>query len=167
MNQSSIPQRLKRVKAILPSTFRGKSGDSDGATDIPSQVTVKSYPGTCHRILRVYLGHPWDNYDYIRHIDHVMLARDTTSCFKLVNIRQCSASNELERQLQIISTIQHPNLAAIYDVYCDDEEAFLITENLDISISQLDFQTFEPKEWEIATVLAEVLTRLYYQRLSG
>ena len=156
MNQSSIPQRLKRLKAILPITFQGKPGETDGTTNIPSQVTVPFYPGTCHRILRVYLGNPWDNYEYIRHIDHVMLARDTSSCFKLVNIRQYSAFEELEQKLRIISTIQHPNLATIYDAYHDDEETFLITENLDMSISQLDFQKFEPKEWEIATVISEV-----------
>ena len=156
MNQSSIPKRLKRLKAILPIASQGRPGETGGTTDTPSQVTVPFFAGTCHRILRVYLGNPWDNYEYIRHIDHVMLARDTSSCFNLVNIRHFSAFEEVEQKLRIISTMKHPNLAAIYDAYHDDEETFLITENLDISFSHLDFQKFEPKEWEIATVIAEV-----------
>lgn len=95
-----------------------------------------------------------------------MLARHRSSYFKLVNIRQYSASNVLE-QVRIISTIQHPNLATVYNVYCDDENAFLITENLDISISQLGFHKFELEEWEIATVIAEVLAYLRHKKIFG
>jgi hypothetical protein len=156
MNQSGVPRRLKRVKAILPTAFKGRSGETDDANDVPSQTTEPAFTGTCHRILRVFLGDPWDNYEYIRHIDQVILARDISSYFKLVNIRQYSTSKLLEQQVKIISAMQHPNLATIYNIYCDSDKAFLITENLDISISHLDFQSCELEEWEIATVIAEV-----------
>ena len=155
------------MKAILPTGLLGRpEEESKAGRDVLSQTTGLTFSGTCDRILRVFLGDPWNDYEYIHYIDQVMLARDISSYFKLVNIRQYPTSNILE-QVRIISTIQHPNLATVYDVYCDNEEAnaFVITENLGISISQLDFQKFELEEWEIATIIAEVLAHLWRKKL--
>ena len=118
---------------MLPTALQGRP-ESKAGNNVPSQVTGPASSGTCHRILRVFLGDPWGDYEYIRHISQVMLARDLSSYFRLVNIRQYSTSNVLE-QVKIISTVQHPNLATVYNVYCDNEKSFLITENLSISIS--------------------------------
>ena len=50
----------------------------------------------------------------------------------------------------------HPNVASIYGAYCYDDKTLLVTEHLDISLAQLDFQSHELEEWEIATIVAEV-----------
>jgi hypothetical protein len=60
------------------------------------------------------------------------------------------------RILQRLSDVQHPNIADIYDVYCHEDKLFTATEYLELSLSELDFQTFELEEWEIATIIAEV-----------
>jgi hypothetical protein len=49
-----------------------------------------------------------------------------------------------------------PNIAIVYDLYCDDDKVFQVTEHLDISLSQLEFQKCELEEWEMATIIAEV-----------
>jgi hypothetical protein len=80
MSQSLKPRRLKRIKAILPSLLKPANGDH-------SRTTEAATPGTFRRILRILLRDPWDDYDYIGHLDQVILARHKASYFKLVNIR--------------------------------------------------------------------------------
>jgi serine/threonine protein kinase len=160
MSQSLKPRRLKRIKAILPSSSKSADG-------VHSRTTETATPGTFRRILRILLGDPWDDYDYIGHLDQVVLARHKASYFKLVNIRQFYCLNALEhalQQSQILSSIQHPNIASIYDVYCCDDSTFLVTEHLNICISQLELQKYDLEEWEIATIIAEVLT-VYYMKM--
>jgi hypothetical protein len=90
-----------------------------------------------------------------------MVARRKASYFKLANIRQCHSSDVLDEQPRLLSSIQHPNIATVYDLYCDDDKIFLVTEHLHISISQLDFQKYELEEWEMATIMAEVQATSY------
>jgi hypothetical protein len=150
-------QRLKRTKAGFPISLQSHSGNvSEAARNVPSQAGELVSPKNYQRMLRILLRDPWEDYDYIRHVDQIVLASHKSSHFKLVNIRQYSTSNVIE-QSRILSTIYHPNLAAIYDIYYDDDQAFLITEHLDISISELQLQRYELAEWEIATIIAEVL----------
>lgn len=156
MSQSTIPQRLKRVKAIIPISRQNRSGkESKTTNDFHPRNKKPAIPTKVDRMLRILLGNPWDDYDYIRHLGQIMLARRKISYFKLVNIQQCHSFKVLEHS-QVLSSIQHPNVAAIYDVYCNQGESFLVTEHLDISISQLKFQRYELEEWEIATILLEV-----------
>ncbi|PVH71742.1 hypothetical protein DL98DRAFT_364479, partial [Cadophora sp. DSE1049] len=112
-------------------------------------------------ILRVLLGDPWNDYDFVRHLDQVMLASNKYSYFEIVNIQKYSTPNILE-QSRILASIYHPNISNIHSIYCDDGEMFLITENLEISISQLQFETHEPAGWEIATIVTEVLKGVAY-----
>lgn len=86
-------------------------------------------------MLRILLGDPWDDYDYIWHLDQGVLASRKVLYFELVNIQQCYSFNILIHS-RILPTIHHPNVAAIYNVYChDDKTSFLVIEHLDISIS--------------------------------
>ncbi|KAH8799383.1 hypothetical protein F5884DRAFT_758410 [Xylogone sp. PMI_703] len=155
MSQFGIPHRLKRIKAKLPMTLRDSSEEVTKSSTDSRSGTVAVTPGTTHRFLRILLGQPWDDYDYIHHLGQEILASRKASYFKLVNIRQCQSSHVLE-QRQILSSIQHPNIAAVYDVYCNNDETFLVMEHLGISLSQLEFQKYELEEWEIATITAEV-----------
>ncbi|KAH8790899.1 hypothetical protein F5882DRAFT_291690, partial [Hyaloscypha sp. PMI_1271] len=58
--------------------------------------------------------------------------------------------------------IQYPNIATLYNIYCDDNRIFLITEHLEVSFAQLKFQEYELEERAIATILAEVLKGVAY-----
>ncbi|KFY03198.1 hypothetical protein V490_00250, partial [Pseudogymnoascus sp. VKM F-3557] len=50
----------------------------------------------------------------------------------------------------------------IYGVYSYIGKLLVVTEHLDISLAHLDFQSYETEEWEIATIVAEVLKGLTY-----
>ena len=163
MSQSTIPQRLKRAKARIPISLQGRSGGASKTTnDIYSSTLEPAPPRTVNRMLRILLRDPWDDYDYIWYLDQDMLASRKAAYFELVNIQQCHSFNVLQHS-RILPTIHHPNVATIYDVYCHDNKTFLITEHLDISISQLEIQNCELEEWEIATIIAEVPTICYME----
>ena len=156
MSQSAIPRRLKRIKARFPiSPQNGLEETSKSSSSVHSRTREPATHENVHRMLRILLGHPWDDYDFIRNLGHDILARRKVSYFKLVDIRQCHSSETVAR---ILSGIQHPNIATVYDLYCDGDIIFLVTEHLDISISQLEFQKHELEEWEIATIITEVST---------
>ncbi|KAH6701252.1 hypothetical protein BKA61DRAFT_495517, partial [Leptodontidium sp. MPI-SDFR-AT-0119] len=53
--------------------------------------------------------------------------------------------------------IKYPNIAAIEEIYCYNDRIFLVIEHLGVSFAQLEFQKYELKEREIATILTEVL----------
>ncbi|KIM93201.1 hypothetical protein OIDMADRAFT_94479, partial [Oidiodendron maius Zn] len=107
-------------------------------------------------ILRILLRDPWEDYDYIMHLDQGILAVHRGSSFKIVSIQQFHCA-EILQQTRMFSSIQHPNIASIYDIYCHDENHFLIMEHLSVRISHLDIQNHELEEWEIATIILEVL----------
>jgi len=104
-------------------------------------------------MLRILLGNPWDDYTYVGCQGQDTIARKNSSYFKLVNIQSCTIS---DHQSRLLFNIQHPNIANIYDLYCDGNVAFCITEFFELSLPQLDVQKYELEEWEMATIIAEV-----------
>jgi hypothetical protein len=162
MNQSAIPHRLKRIKTRFPILQVRSEEPPKSSTGVHSRSAELVRPERVHRMLRILLGDPWDDYDYICYLGQDMIARRKASYFKLVNIRQCHSPDVLEKS-RLLSSIQHPNIATVYDLYCDDDKIFLVTEHLHISISQLEFQKYELEEWEIATIIAEVQATSSYK----
>ena len=145
--KSATPHLLRRSKARIPVTPYESRKEP--------LVSIKMERGG-GRILRVFLGNPWNNYVSIRHIRHNIIARQKGSYFKLMNIRQTHRENVL-RQSCLVSSLEHPNIATVYAVYCAGEKAFVVTEHLDICITQLGLQKYEIEEWEVATILLEVI----------
>jgi hypothetical protein len=108
--------------------------------------------------LRVWLKSPWDDYSLATPpsmYEESPIAYHKRRYFQKATIRTFPSPGSL-RILQRLSDVQHPNIADIYDVYCHDDKLFTATEYLELSLSELDFQTFELEEWEIATIIAEV-----------
>jgi len=163
MSQSTIPHRLKKIKTKFPSLPSRSEESTKSSTGVHSRSTELVPPETVRRILRIFLRDPWDDYDYVRYLRKDIVARRKVSYFKLVNIRQYHSSDVLDEQPHLLSSIQHPNIATVYDLYCDDDKIFLVTEHLHISISQLEFQKYELEEWEIATIIAEVQATSSYK----
>ena len=149
MNQAPQPHRLKRVKTVLPSSLKS-------VEEIKSPSIELIPPVAFRRILRILLKSPWDDYDNFRQLDQVALAWHKSLYFRLVDVRKFDCDDVLQ-QFQAFSKIQHPNVASIHDTYCYDEQFFLITEHLEVSMSQLDIGNHKLQEWEIATIILEVL----------
>ena len=141
--------RMQRVKAVFPGSSRSSQGVH--LETVPPRTT-KAFK----RILRILLRSPWEDYDYVMHLDQGILAINKGSCFKIVTIQQFQCA-ELLQQTRMLSSIQHPNVASIHDVYCHDDDHFLIMEYLSVRISHLDIQKHELEEWEIATIISEVV----------
>jgi hypothetical protein len=141
------------MRAMFPISLPDHLEETSKSRDTHSKRAEPASSGTVHRMLRILLGDPWHDYDCLHYHGQDMVATRKTSYFKLVNIRQCCSSDE---QSRLLSSIQSPNIATIYDLYCDGDKTFLVTEHLDISLCQLGVQKYELEEWEMATIIAEV-----------
>jgi serine/threonine protein kinase len=60
------------------------------------------------------------------------------------------------QMLELLAQVQHPNIADILDVYFYDGQLCIVSEYLDVSLLDLEFNRLAPEEWEIATIVAEV-----------
>ncbi|KAH8674848.1 hypothetical protein BGZ60DRAFT_372764, partial [Tricladium varicosporioides] len=58
--------------------------------------------------------------------------------------------------------VQHPNIADILDVYFYDGKLCIVSEYLEVSLLDLEFKRLAPEEWEIATIIAEVIKAMTY-----
>jgi serine/threonine protein kinase len=112
-----------------------------------------SMPGT---LLRLWLRPPWDDYISVCSPNgETSIACRRGSYFQRAFIREFPSLGGLEL-LQSLSTIQHPNIASIYDVYCAENKIFTATEYMELSLTDLQFHSFPFQEWEIATIIFEV-----------
>ncbi|KAG9240849.1 hypothetical protein BJ878DRAFT_263822 [Calycina marina] len=57
---------------------------------------------------------------------------------------------------------QHPNIADILDVYFQDGNLCIVGEHLELSLFDLGFKRLVPEEWEVATIIAEVIKAMTY-----
>ncbi|KAH7370308.1 hypothetical protein BKA65DRAFT_386846 [Rhexocercosporidium sp. MPI-PUGE-AT-0058] len=149
-----VLRHLRRVQALL-------GHPSDDTNETPPSPTDTATPEKVRRVLKILLKDPWDDYSYVRHIGQTILTLRKASSFQLANIREVSPF-EILGDPPILPHIKHPNIAAIEEIYCYDDRIFLVTEHLDVSFAQLQFQKYDLKEREIATILTEVLKGLAY-----
>lgn len=138
---------ISRLKRALPGSAKSIEGIHS--------ATIQQKPQTIKAIVRILLRNPRDDYYYARHTDRGFLAVRKSSFFKIVSIQQFNC-DDIILQARILSHIQHPNVASAYDVYCYEEENFLVMDYLSLPISQLETQEHELEEWEIATIVSEV-----------
>lgn len=148
MNHISPPHPLKRAKAALPGPPRLIEALKTSAQEPERPISFR-------RVLQIFLKSPWDDYDSFPLLDQGILAKHKSLYFKVVNITPFDCDDGLE-QIQNLSRIQHPNVASIHGVYCYDGQFSLITEHLEVSMSQLDVGNYHLQEWEIATIIFEV-----------
>ena len=150
-------QGLRRTKAtrVLKEPASGSNNANPDAS--LARVTIIG-TGTTRRLLRVWLRSPWKDYYFIRRVyapDQGILGHHKSSYFNLAIIRDFPTSGTYQT-LHALNDIQHPNIASIYDVYCYNNRLSIAAEHLDVSLTELDFQSFALEEWEIATIIAEV-----------
>jgi hypothetical protein len=147
---------MKSVKVVL-------SGSLKLSQEVSSEIVPSKTTKTVKRFLRVLLRNPWDDYDHVMHLDQGILAIRKGSSFKIVSVQQFECP-EILQQTRMFASIQHPNVASIYDVYCHEEKQFMITEHLCVRISHLQIQEHELEEWEIATIISEVGAICHWQQ---
>ncbi|KAH6714605.1 hypothetical protein BKA61DRAFT_481472, partial [Leptodontidium sp. MPI-SDFR-AT-0119] len=58
--------------------------------------------------------------------------------------------------------IKHLNIATTEDIYYYNNRIFVVTEHLNVSFAQLEFQKYDLEEREIATILTKVLKGVTY-----
>lgn len=154
-----VLRHLRRVQG-----FWGRP--SDDTDEAPSSSTDSGTSQKVRRVLRVLLKNPWDDYSYIRHIGQTTVTLRKASSFQLADIREVSPFEVLGGP-PVLPQIKHPNIATIEEIYCYDDRIFLVMEHLDVSFTQLEFQKYDLKEREIATILTEVPDTLTQSQCNG
>ncbi|KFY50754.1 hypothetical protein V495_00102 [Pseudogymnoascus sp. VKM F-4514 (FW-929)] len=167
-----LPQHLREMKALTSNFFQSHPKkvkrnatmnracvDETTLTQPATMFTIKGHrisdSPTCKNL------HQQTSYEYIRQSDQVTIVRQRSSYFRLANMQESPAAN-IVQQSQVLARVSHPNIASIYGVYSYIDKLLVVTEHLDISLAQLDFQSYKTEEWEIATIVAEVLKGLTY-----
>ncbi|KFY26010.1 hypothetical protein V491_01503 [Pseudogymnoascus sp. VKM F-3775] len=156
-----MPQPLRKMKTLTSKFFQSHLQRAKEDTAVDSACASRTAPTQLAKIFTIKFESPWVEYEYIRQSDEVTVVRQRSSYFKLANMQEFPATNSIQ-QSQLLATVSHPNIASIYGVYSYIDKLLVVTEHLDISLAQLDFQSDEIEEWEIATIVAEVLKGLTY-----
>jgi hypothetical protein len=156
---------LKNIKAILggfPEEHYTQYREAKSKSALPSKEAPTA--GKVKKLLRVWSKSPWDDYTHVAYLYSSQQARlvcQKESYFDLAVMReQPSGPNDLT-SFRILSRIHHANIAKTYDVFFDEGMTSVITEHLDLSLVQIDFEKYQLEEWEIATIIVQVESRLY------
>ena len=128
--------------------------DYQGNTLVPSAT---SGPRKLKPLLRIDFKSPKEDYIFVQEIrpEQGTLVCRRKNRFHIAVIRESYSPTPLHT-LEVLAQVQHPNIADILDVYFHDNQLFIVSEHLDISLLDLEFSKLAPEEWEIATIAAEV-----------
>ena len=147
---------LRRAKPISTNLGAEYLKGASGVYRDRSPREISNGAATPVRLLRVWLRSPWNDYSSIGALSlsgESQLAYRIGGYFQKASIKVFSCSGGSMQILQQLSHIQHPNLATIYDVYCYEDKICMAIEYLELSLAELDFQSFELEEWEVATII--------------
>ncbi|KAH8797475.1 hypothetical protein F5882DRAFT_255235, partial [Hyaloscypha sp. PMI_1271] len=114
-------------------------------------------------LLRIEFKDPKEDYTFIHeiHSNQGMLVCHRKSRFHLAVIRESFSPTPLQ-MLEVLAQIQHPNIADILGVYYHDNKLWVVSEYVDVSMLDLEFKRLAPEEWEIATIIGEVIKAMTY-----
>ncbi|OBT48437.1 hypothetical protein VE00_01408 [Pseudogymnoascus sp. WSF 3629] len=120
-------------------------------------------PWKLKRLLRIEFKSPKEDYLFLQELQSNQgnLACHRKAIFRLAVIRESFSPRPLHL-LEELSLIQHPNIAEILDIYFYDGRLSIVTEHLDVCLLDLDFSRLPPEEWEIATIIAEIIKAMTY-----
>ncbi|KAF8852950.1 hypothetical protein BDZ45DRAFT_762790 [Acephala macrosclerotiorum] len=150
------PQRSPPLRKVKPFYF-GRVQDS---TSIPSATTG---PPKVRRLLRIDFKNPKDDYTFVQELrsNQGTLVCHRKNRLHVAVIRESFSLAPLQ-MLEELAQVQHPNIADILDVYFHDGKLCIVGEHLDVSLFDLEFKRLVPEEWEIATIIAEVIKAMTY-----
>ncbi|KFY31578.1 hypothetical protein V493_00986 [Pseudogymnoascus sp. VKM F-4281 (FW-2241)] len=120
-------------------------------------------PWKVKRLLRIEFKSPKEDYQFFQKLqsDQGALVCHRKAFFRLAAIRESFSPRPLHL-LEELSLIQHPNIAEILDIYFYDGRLSIVTEHLDVCLLDLDFSRLPPEEWEVATIIAEIIKAMTY-----
>ncbi|KAH7363991.1 hypothetical protein BKA65DRAFT_127134 [Rhexocercosporidium sp. MPI-PUGE-AT-0058] len=126
----------------------------------PSHTT---WPLRGRRLVRIDFRDPRDDYTFVQKLRS---NRGTLVCHRKnrlhVAVIRESFSYAPLNMLEDIAQVEHPNIAKILDVYFHDGRLCVVSEHLAVSLLDLEFKRLAPEEWEIATIIAEVIKGMTY-----
>lgn len=116
-------------------------------------------PRKARRLLRVDLKNPEDDYVPLKKLqsNQGTLVCKLNNYLHLAIVRESFSSKPLQ-MLEEVAKVRHSNIADIMGVYFYEGKLSVVAEHLEVSLFDLEFDTFAPEEWEIATIIAEVTT---------
>lgn len=150
--------RLRRMKPVGANLLEEYSRVDSKTDKLPLSPCNPGSAVTPRKLLRLWLRSPWEDYSLVGPASaEPSLVYRRGEYFHKATVQAFPNSGGVE-VLQALSSIQHPNIANIYDVYCYDNKIFTVAEHLELSLLDLDFHSFPFEEWEIATIIVEVRT---------
>jgi hypothetical protein len=129
-------------------------GSIQDSTSTPSATK----PRKLRRLLRVDFKNPKDDYIFIQELRSNLsaLVCHRKNRLHLAVIRESFSPTPLQ-MLDVLAQVQHPNIADVLDVYFHDDKLYIVGEHLHVSLLDLGFNRLAPEEWEVATIIAEVI----------
>jgi hypothetical protein len=118
----------------------------------PSQL------GNVKQLLRVDFQNPMTEYGHVEELqsDQGTLVYHRKNRYLLAVVRRSFSPAPLQ-MLETFARIQHPNIADIIGIYFHEARLFIASEYLDMSLYDLEFSRLTPEEWEVASIIAEVI----------
>jgi hypothetical protein len=144
---------LHRVRPAhdLHGDLEAKIQPGSNATAIPT----RKENGRVELLIRLWLKSPWEDYQAIKTSNGLTVAGRKRSYFKMATVRSFASLGALET-LERFSDVRHPNIAPVHDLYYFSNRLYIVGEYLELSLTKMDFQSFQLEEWEIATITTEV-----------
>jgi len=147
MDSQSSPS-LRRVKGLCFSNMQD-------TLSVPLAATEHR---KLRRLLRIDFKDPSDDYEFVQELrsNEGTLVCHRKSHLQPAIIRKSFSPTPLQ-MLESLARIQHSNIADILDAYYYEGQLCIVSEYLDVSLHDLDFNRLAPEEWEIATIISEVI----------
>jgi hypothetical protein len=121
--------------------------------------------GEIKHLLRLWIKSPWEDYQEIKSLSGLTVVLRKGSYFRM-NTMSSIARRGGFGNIKCFSDIWHPNVAPIHDLYYFDNTLHLVGEYLELSLDELN-RSVQLEEWEIATIMANVLDGALYLLSKG
>ncbi|KFY96260.1 hypothetical protein V500_02542 [Pseudogymnoascus sp. VKM F-4518 (FW-2643)] len=129
-------------------------------------IQIERKRGKIEPLLRLWIRSPWEDYQAIKLSNGLTVAGRKSSYFKMATVTSFAYLGAIEA-LRCLLAIRHPNIAPVHDLYHCDNMLHIVGEYLELSVTQLDFQCFQLEEWEIATIMTQILDGILYLLSKG
>ncbi|KAH9206345.1 hypothetical protein DL95DRAFT_269439, partial [Leptodontidium sp. 2 PMI_412] len=114
-------------------------------------------------LLRIDFRNPRDDYTFVQELrsNQGTLVCHRKNRLHIAIIRESFSPAPLN-MLDDMAQVEHPNIADILDVYFHEGRLCVVSEHLAVSLLDLEFKRLAPEEWEIATIIAEIIKGMNY-----
>jgi len=146
-------QASMRLRKVKPFYFE------NARSSMPASSATSCGPPKARRLLKIDFKNPNTDYTFIRELksNQGTLVCHQGSHLHLAVIRESFTPNPLP-MLAKLAQVQHPNIAEILALYYHNSKLYIVSEYLDVSLLDLELNIITPEEWEIATIVAEVIS---------